>query len=336
MSALRPPASARAPKPYGYVPLGDGSVLRRDPLFTQGHDRQASGSLSGRIEGRLVALTPLHVGTGTFERTARVLPAHAAETPLLFPLVRAGVTPVLPGTTLKGALRAVVEAITASCLTVRGPATRLLPPPLHPLRPCTRRDALCPACRLFGGQGFLGRVRVADAPLVEGETTLARVPERHAPRAGRGALPPGRRFYGHGRPASGTVPVEVYGEGSALTWRLDFTNLQPAEVGLLLTGLGQGEPPLRLKLGGHKPTCFGSVELRAAALTLDDPATRWLQYDPASPAAAGDADRVAPSADLAPYLQAATEGGLVLRDRLERLAGILRYPSGRDCPGEGY
>ena len=47
MSAMRPPAPARAPKPYGYVPLGDGSVLRRDPLFTQGHDRQTTGALTG-------------------------------------------------------------------------------------------------------------------------------------------------------------------------------------------------------------------------------------------------------------------------------------------------
>jgi hypothetical protein len=319
------------------VPLGDGSVLRRDPLFTQGHDRVAPDSLSGRLEGRLRVLTPLHVGTGTFERTARVLPALAAETPLVFPLVRAGDGPVVPGTTLKGALRAVVEAITASCLTVRGQATRLLPPPLHALRPCTRRDALCPACRLFGGQGYLGRLRVADAPLVEGSTTVALVPERHAPRSGRGAPPPGRRFYGHGRPAAGTVPVEVFAEGSALAWRLDFASLQPPELGLLLIALGQGEPSPRLKLGGYKPACFGSVEFGVASLSLDDPAERWLRYEPARPTTperdgVGRAETVA----LASYSQAAIESGLVLRDRLERLASLLRYPSGRDCPGEGY
>jgi hypothetical protein len=337
MSAMRPAAAQRAPKPYGYVPLGDGSVLRRDPLFTQGHDRVGRDSLSGHLAGRMVALTPLHVGTGTFERTARVLPALAGETPLLYPLARAGEVPVVPGTTLKGALRAVVEAITASCLTVRGQATRLLPPPLHPLRPCTRRDALCPACRLFGGQGYLGRLRVADAPLAEGSTALALVPERYAPRAGRGAPPPGRRFYGHGRPATGTVPVEVFAEGSALTWRLDFASLQAAELGLLLIALGQGEPALRLKLGGYKPSCFGSVEFGVTALALDDPAERWLRYD-ATPPTADARDDAYPSnaPDLASYAQAATESGLVVRDRLERLAGILRYPSGRDCPGEGY
>jgi hypothetical protein len=366
MSAMRPPAPTRAPKPYGYVPLGDGSVARRDPLFTQGHDRQLPGALSGRLEGRLQVLTALHVGTGTFERTARVLPALAVETPLLFPLVRSGAASILPGTTLKGALRAVVEAITASCLTVRGQATRLLPPPLHSLRPCSRRDALCPACRLFGGQGYLGRLRVADAPLVAGETTIARVPERHAPRAGRGAPPPGRRFYGHGRPASGTVPVEVWPEGSALAWRVDFTSLQPAELGVLLIALGQGDPPLRLKLGGHKPACFGSVEFQGARLTLDDVAAGWLHYDPpaataptpgddalpappsesassddgergaASETALGTGERLEDGQDLAAYVQAAAESGLLLRDRLDRLASILRYPSGRDCPGEGY
>ena len=334
---MRPAAPARAPKPYGYVPLGDGSVLRRDPLFTQGHDRVAPDSLGGRLEGRLVALTPLHVGTVTFERTPRLLPAMADETPFVYPLVRAGDVPVVPGSTLKGALRAVVEAITASCLTVRGQATRLLPPPLHPLRPCTRRDALCPACRLFGGQGYLGRLRVADAPLLEGNTTVTGVPERHAPRAGRGAPPPGRRFYGHGRPAAGAVPVEVFAEGAALAWQIDFASLQPAELGVLLIALGQGEPPLRFKLGGYKPSCFGSVEFAGVSLALDDPTERWLRYETAAPAAPErDGERAPQAPALATYLEAATESGLVLRERLERLAGILRYPSGRDCPGEGY
>ncbi|HEY7067231.1 MAG TPA: RAMP superfamily CRISPR-associated protein [Chloroflexota bacterium] len=394
MSAMRPVAPPRAPKPFGYVPLGDGTVARRDPLFTQGHDRVAPGSLGGWLEGRLVALTPLHVGTGTFERTARLLPALAAETPLLYPLVRMGNVPIVPGTTLKGALRAVAEAITASCLTVRGQATRLLPPPLHTLRPCTRRDALCPACRLFGGQGYLGRVRVADAPLVEGSTAIAHAPQRYAPRAGRGAPPPGRRFYGHGRPATGTVPIEVAPEGCAFAWRIDFANLQPAELGLLLIALGQGEPPLRFKLGGYKPACLGSAEFSVTALTVDDPATRYLSYvtdagatpapvqraaepaphepeaaeadldraepepadadpDRAEPdfggaeadqsgpessdaALTGDPVRAATGGALASYVQTAVESGMVLADRVERLAGILRYPSGRDCPGEGY
>ena len=128
---------------------------------------------------------------------------------------------------------------------------------------------------------------------------------------------------------------EVFAEGSALAWRLDFVSLQPAELGLLLTGLGQGEPPLRLKLGGYKPACFGSVECRVGSLTLDEPTARWLAYAPAADAPAPDA-AAHDGPDLAAYLAAATDSGLVLRERLERLAGILRYPSGRDCPGEGY
>jgi hypothetical protein len=242
---------------------------------------------------------------------------------------------------LKGAIRGIVEAIVPACLTVRGPTTRDLPPALHPLRPCQRREGrgfeLCVVCRLFGALGYQGRVRFADAPLVEGQTTLALAPPLHAPRP-RGGAAPGRKFYRHGRPAHGTVPLEVCPAGARFRWRLDFANLRPDELGLLLLALGQGEPPLRLKLGGYKPACFGSVEFAAASLTLDDPASRWLQYEPAPPAEPErwDGERAAAGPDLAAYVQAATESGLVLRDRQERLAGILRYPSGRDCPGEGY
>jgi CRISPR/Cas system CSM-associated protein Csm3 (group 7 of RAMP superfamily) len=330
MSASRYGGAAPAPKPFAYVPLADGPLERRDPGVRQGHDQLTPGLLAGRLEGRLVALTPVHVGAGGVERTARVAPALAAETPLLLPLVRAAGVPVLPGPTLKGAVRSVIEAIAPACLALRGPTTRLLPPSLHALQPCSRRYELCIACRLFGALGYQGRLRFADAPLSGGETMVVFAPPLHAPGGARGRVPPGRRFYRHGQPARGTVPLEACPAGASFRWRLDFANLLPAELGLLLVALGQGEPPLWLKLGGHKPACLGSVRLELARLAVDDAAARYLAYD------AGDGAPSADSPDPAPYLQALAESGLLLADRLDRLAAILRYPGEGDCPAGGY
>jgi CRISPR/Cas system CSM-associated protein Csm3 (group 7 of RAMP superfamily) len=326
--AARYGGSPPAPKPYTAVPLVAGLGLRIDPGAQRGHDQYAPGLLVGWLGGTCEALSPVHVGSGAIERTARVAPDLAAETPLLLPLVRAAGVPVLPGPTLKGAVRAVVEAITPSCLAVGGRPTSAQ---AAALRACVRRAELCVACRLFGmagaaGQGYQGRVRFADAPLVEGQPTVAYAPPLHAPRP-RGGAPAGRKFYRHGNPAHGTVPLEVCPAGARFRWRLDFANLRPDELGLLLVALGQGEPPLWLKLGGYKPACFGSVHFALGSLVCDDPAARYLDY--AEPI-------VTPPPDGAPYLQALADSGLVLADRLERLAAILRHPGDGDCPAGVY
>lgn len=325
MATERSPGAPRGPRPVGRVPFATAAPERRDPLLRgEGHDRYQADRLTGHLAGAIVALTPIHVGTGTIERTARVVPAQAGDAPLVFPFMRAGDRLVLPGPTLKGALRAVVEAVVPSCLTVRGEATRLLPPPLHPLRPCTRRDELCAACRLFGGSGYQGRLRVADALLISGESTVAYAPRRYTTRLGQSGLPNGRRFDSHGSPGRGSVPIEVCPEGARFDWRIDFANLRAEELGVLLVALGQGDPPLWLKLGGYRAACFGSVRVEVATLAVDDVQARYL-------ALAGDRE----TTDPAPYLQALGASGLLLTDRLDQLARLLRYPGDGNCPTGG-
>jgi CRISPR/Cas system CSM-associated protein Csm3 (group 7 of RAMP superfamily) len=332
-----PARPAEHPSPVvARVPLAPGAIERRDPLLRrQGHDRFTPGLLTGRLEGRLVALTPLHVDAGGIERAARVAPAFAETTPLLRPCLRLHGVPIVPGSTLKGAVRSVVEAIAPACLGVRvrataGPHAPALPPALQALDTCRRRAGrpatLCIACRLFGTIGYQGRVRFADARLQEGNTAVMGAPVEPAPRALRGAL--GRQVYRHGRPAAGPVPLEVCPVGSTFDLVVHFVNLQPAELGLLLTALGVGLRPFALKLGGYKPACFGSVQVEVTRLSADDPLARYRRYledAAAAPAAA---------ADLTPYLQALRASDLLLVDRLERVAGLLRYPGDGACGSE--
>lgn len=340
--ASHPPSPARPAERLApvvaRVPLVPGAIERRDPLLRQqGHDRLAPGLLTGQLEGRLVALTPIHVDAGGIERTAHVVPALAETVPLLRPCLRLQGVPVVPGSTLKGAVRSVAEAIAPACLGVRARATAglhvpALPPALQALDTCRRRAGrpadLCIACRLFGAVGYQGRVRFTDAQLQEGGTTVMGAPAAPAPRAPRGAL--GRQVYRHGHPAAGPVPLEVCPVGSTFNLVIHFVNLQPAELGLLLTALGVGLRPFALKLGGYKPACFGSVQVEVIRLAVDDPLARYRRY----PEEAVEAPATAP--DLTPYLQALRASDLLLMDRLERVAGLLRYPGDGTCgPGEG-
>jgi CRISPR/Cas system CSM-associated protein Csm3 (group 7 of RAMP superfamily) len=326
--AIGRPGPPRAPKPFGHVPLATGP-LDRAAGHLQGHQRYEPDRLTGHLEGTLEALTPVHVGAGRIERTARVLaPEGADAAPLVHAHLRVGGAPALPASALKGAVRAVVEAITDSCLGARGRLTALDAARAE-LETCPRRnrardEQYCLACRLFGALGYAARVGFADAPL-QGETRLHRAPAPPPARAARPGTPPGRRFYQHGAPAPGPVPLEVCPPGARFPLRVAFTNLAPAELGVLLVALGQAEPRFCLKLGGYKPACLGSVRIDLAHVILDEPRQRALAYT-AAPAPAAWTD----------YVAAAMEQGLVDRARLHQLAAILAYPREASCPAGPY
>jgi len=270
--------------PYDFVPLADSVMLERLLTGTgdakrTGHD--AATGCAGTIRGMYTAATPVRVGTGIFEL------GTSSEEPLIYqPMFRVAGTPAIPGSSLKGAVRSVVEAITASCIQTSASVMRL--------RSCSiKKDIdpnmaeLCPACRIFGAQGFLGRVAFDDARLLEGDTTFADLPALWRPRKEQrkryyrpDGKPKGRKFYRHGYPETGDIPSEICPASSVFSVRVDFHDLSPAELGLLLIGIGcqtaQDNRPMMHKLGGSKPSCCGSVKFRLKELHVATPAKRWM------------------------------------------------------------
>jgi hypothetical protein len=96
---------------------------------------------------------------------------------------------------------------------------------------------------------------------------------------------------------------------------------------VLLIALGQGDPPLHLKLGGGKPACYGSVRVQLTELRLrSDVVGDYLSWEGAETAAVPGA-----------YVQAALEQkGFVLRPQWQKLSEILKWPNERDCPSDVY
>ena len=64
---------------------------------------------------------------------------------------------------------------------------------------------------------------------------------------------------------------------SSFHFRIDFTNLEPDEFGVLLLAITL-EEEMRHKIGYGKPMGLGSVELRPTSLTLVDYSTRYTSY----------------------------------------------------------
>lgn len=308
-----------APKPYDFVEIE--SLERGDRQHPIGHERYQPGTVSGRLEGTLIVATPLHVSSGRFHMR------RGKEPPLVKELTRVNGQPCVPASTLKGVVRSVVEAITRSCVRISRVRTNQLP---GGTAACRDKESLCLACRMFGALGFEGHVRFDDAVLREGNLGIARMPALYAPRSRTrvyfaGSEVKGRKFYKHGKPVTqADTPVEVLAPESELGFTVRFENLAPGEVGVLLTGLGLGEPPLVLKLGGGKPACYGSAIVR-----LDD-----LQVWSGVQALYASYDTTLAGSNISHYLQVSQT--LVLEDRLQKLAELWRYDMKRECPQDAY
>ncbi|WP_018084487.1 RAMP superfamily CRISPR-associated protein [Desulfurispora thermophila] len=155
-------------KPYSFVPLNT-QVERQRPV---GHAQLCSNLYSGRLELQITCLTPVHIFSGLYSQHSQ----HG----LYKVFARRGEKPVIPGSSIKGVVRSVAEAVSKSC------APRL-PDNNNWLRGClpegnrqrcddhggqqaADRMELCPACRLFGHssgqQGRRGQVAFSDFHLV--------------------------------------------------------------------------------------------------------------------------------------------------------------------------
>lgn len=311
----------RAPRPYEFVEIEPLSPnYRQSP---KGHEQYHADTVSGRLEATLIVATPLHVSSGRFKMR------RGKEPPLVKELTRVNGKPCIPASTLKGVVRSVVEAITRSCVRITRARPNQLP---RGTAACRDKDNLCLACRMFGAMGFEGHVRFGDAVLHEGKESLsiARMPALYAPR-GRtrayfaGHEVKGRKFYQHGQTVTqANTPVEVLVPESQLTFTVRFENLMPGELGVLLTSLGMGETELVLKLGGGKPSCYGSALISLNNLQVWENA-RALYAD-------YDIELVAKSPD--DYLRQV--GNLILPDHLQHLADIWAYDMSRQCPEGNY
>ena len=271
-------------KPYDFVPFPKG---RPDRKKGAGQDKLNPCLLSGTLELTLRTLTPVHVGSGYSDFIKADNQEYLAALQASKPVREADAVRrryLIPGSSIKGAVRSIVEAITRSCVRVTRVKTQLIP---DEYAPCDRRKEykrsdgkkeLCLACRLFGAQDYQGHVSFEDAVAPKGSLVLLGTPLLWTPARGGHGLPPrylerdrakGRKFYRHARPPSGVDPRACIKSGAELPLRIHFLNLSEAELGILLTALGQHpDHPFPIKLGGGKPVGLGSVQIILNRVTL--------------------------------------------------------------------
>ena len=221
---------------------------------------------------------------------------------------------IIPGTSIKGLLRTVVETVCNGCMT------KFSPPREHSrntlpagFEACNHNRSLCIACRLFGmmhskkreSAVFMGKVNIGDALAYDDMpefhdpiyTIVLDVPK---PRHKAFYLDEqeryiaGRKFYFHNQELlteNRLIPVlsksgksqetryrnryiEPLDTGTDFGARIDFANLTADEFAALLYAI-QLQPDMRHKLGYGKPMGLGSVQLSITELQLVDFSSRY-------------------------------------------------------------
>ena len=218
------------------------------------------------VEGRLRALTALHVG--------------AASSPLAggsdHPVVRDALgQPYVPGATLKGAIRAEIERImravrpARACNPVGADAERCLPMAQRAAVAASAPAAgsggpgsvlppeTCWVCRMFGAPWLASRVQVADLA-VDPDTWLGQFQVREGLAVDRDT-DTGRRGLGY--------DYEVVPAGAEFACHIRADTDDPRLLGMLALGLHALEAG-DLGLGGGRSRGLGRVALHVERRTL--------------------------------------------------------------------
>ncbi|MER3452992.1 MAG: hypothetical protein C4344_04905 [Acidimicrobiia bacterium] len=226
--------------------------------------------LWGSISIRATAREPLHIGSGAWLVVGDGPQAHAVSATVTTPTIRAGAIrhePCIPGSSLKGALRVVVEVMSPSCDPFENR--------------CKGSGPLCPACIIFGTAARRGLLAPGELT-VTGEFTTEelRVAQRYshanAPRRGWRLY----RLEPESPLPSATEHLEVVARGTAFVGELGLRGIPDWGAGLvtIAAGLGPEGLPL-LRIGGGKNRGLGILELELIALR----STRGIPVVPAPP-----------------------------------------------------
>lgn len=90
-------------KPYEFIPFLEKSEVEK----YSSHNKAAENTYSGKLKLRITTLSPLHIGSKQqdYDQTGNILKKQ----------IRRNGNLIIPGSSLKGAVRSIAEAISYSC-----------------------------------------------------------------------------------------------------------------------------------------------------------------------------------------------------------------------------
>jgi hypothetical protein len=276
--------------PYNFVPLNlknrpDRTEWTQKPTERDKkiymHHRLSEDTHSGHFELRLQTITPVFIPSysrgDVVKERYRNKDGTEDERLTFNRFHRSGEDPIIPGTSIRGMIRSVFEALTNSCMAlfaetyIKDKNKRHYQASNYKREECNAQNGLCSACSVFGtilgdDLSFQGKVRFSDAigkkdDLEKEEWILKELsapkPERHsnfyaADKSSPVLTPRGRKFYFHHDPKKVASKnyitqgehnkrnrkiLERLKAGVSLSSTMDFQGLTEKELGALLYAL---------------------------------------------------------------------------------------------------
>jgi CRISPR/Cas system CSM-associated protein Csm3 (group 7 of RAMP superfamily) len=330
----------RGPRPYDFVYFPDKAPTSNEP---PGHDKYRYDHLHGTLFMTLEVQTVIHVSTGVVVMGRDI---NKKNIPLVKTMVQGEEKELLiQGSSLKGCIRSIYEAITNSRVGVKPKNPSKYP---EKRLPSKDKNQLCPASIVFGASGekwgWQGLVTIQDAHCEITGFEMGFMPNLWSPKSDvskayyHNNQVVGRKFYYHTKNAidkgeDNGIPVQVALRNDIFTTQLNFRNLKPEELGTLLIALGQDEQyPIALKVGAGKPIGMGSMTVkiteadivqnqadlcdRYTSFTL--PSNQYLTCEPLQ-------------TFIKQQVQHAHNTKIIEKPQLEKISEILRFPSNRQA-----
>ncbi len=323
----------RSPKPYAMVSFPQKPIVRKKPA---GHDKYLPQHCHGILHLELTVCTSLHISTGVVAMGEDV---NKRGIPLIKTMeTRDTQQLIIPGSSLKGVVRSVYEAITNSTLGVVGREKGRVP---RDRFPCRDKTKLCPASRVFGAMDWQGLINFNDAKCQKRQFAIGFMPSLYAPDTRRkayykGKYVAGRKFYYNFSRAvdkgqNRGIPVQQAGTKYIFTTQIQYKNLTEAELGTLLVILGQDKNnAIALKIGGGKPIGMGTVTTEVTELEhYQNIRDRYQKYDTSS-----DVVSAQELQHLIDKFIKTAHQNLIESTQMREIANILKY-STTEKPPEG-
>lgn len=270
-----PKKSFSSVKPFGYINLTK-NVIRNEALT---HESIKANYLTGNIKLEIQVISDyLFSGSGNYD-------FRKNDKLVYYTFFRTNNKLAIPGTSIKGSVRSVAEAISNSCVSQMAGRKKVGRNKYKDDEKkyfsrndsrlaCNNYIKLCPTCSIFGTTDYSGKISFLDAsPLKNVKTEIVKIGELFSPKI----VKKQRKFYQNKRfnPIGNLIPekqhrfVEAVKKNNKFVTLMKFQNLSEKELSLILYSMGIKQD-YNIKIGGAKPRCFGIVKIQPLEIELLD------------------------------------------------------------------
>ena len=260
--------------------------------------RKRMGEYSGYLELKITALDPLHIGSGF---------CHMKNGKLFSETLKEQDRLIIPGSSLKGAVRQISRAVSDGCIDVSGEEQKVFVRKGKQLDSWKKDNKcgikyneeekkrclnVCIVCDLYGMMSLASKVRFSDFVSDSVKTEIISVASQYSPDitkkhyktwTGSSNVHKGYKFYKTNcqpMPVSADKDViEAVPKGTVFTGTIHFRGLDDKQLELLTYSLGLGKQ-FSPKLGGYKSVGLGTVKVNPVKFIVNGEtkdAKEWAQ-----------------------------------------------------------